>query len=52
MTLSEQQRTKTAEALEEVTRFAVRQMAALPAIGFTAMATLARSSPRASASRR
>jgi DNA-binding MarR family transcriptional regulator len=40
VTLSERERAATAEALEEVSRFVVRQMAALPEIGFTAMAAL------------
>jgi DNA-binding MarR family transcriptional regulator len=41
VTLTEQQRTATAEALDEVTRFAIRQMTTLRQIGFSAVATLA-----------
>src|ERR1700704_1193543 len=40
MTLTEQQRTATAEALDEVTRFAIRQIATLREISFSAAATL------------
>jgi DNA-binding MarR family transcriptional regulator len=40
MTLTEQQRTATAEALDEVTRFAIRQIATLRQISFSAAATL------------
>ncbi|HEY4020304.1 MAG TPA: MarR family transcriptional regulator [Pseudonocardiaceae bacterium] len=42
MTLTKQQRTATAEALDEVIRFAVRQMGTLRRIGVSAGATLAR----------
>src|SRR3979409_184979 len=40
MTLTEQQRTATAEALDEVTRFAFRQLETLREISFSAVATL------------
>jgi DNA-binding MarR family transcriptional regulator len=40
VTLTEQQRAATAEALDEVTRLAFRQMATLGPISFSALATL------------
>ena len=40
VTLTEQQRTATAEALDEVTRFAFRQLETLGQISFSAVATL------------
>jgi DNA-binding MarR family transcriptional regulator len=40
VTLTEQQRAATAEALDEITRFAIRQLEALPQISLTAAATL------------
>jgi DNA-binding MarR family transcriptional regulator len=40
VTLTEQQRTATAEALDEVTRFAVRQMETLRQISISAMSAL------------
>jgi DNA-binding MarR family transcriptional regulator len=40
VTLTEQQRTATAEALDEVTRFAVRKLETLRQISFSAVATL------------
>jgi DNA-binding MarR family transcriptional regulator len=41
VTLNERERTATAEALNEITRFATRQMAPLWEISFSAIATLA-----------
>jgi DNA-binding MarR family transcriptional regulator len=41
VTLTEQQRTATAEALDEVTRFAFRRLETLGQIGLSAVATLA-----------
>jgi DNA-binding MarR family transcriptional regulator len=40
VTLTEQQRTATAEALDEVIRFAIRQLDALRQMSFSAVATL------------
>ena len=40
VTLTEQQLTATAEALDEVTRFAIRQLETLRQISFSAVATL------------
>ncbi|WP_315987009.1 MarR family winged helix-turn-helix transcriptional regulator [Actinomadura sp. HBU206391] len=40
MTLSAREQAETARALEEISRFVVRQMAALPEIGFTGIAAL------------